>query len=382
MKLSIGIVGLPNVGKSTLFNALTKKGVPAENYPFCTIDPSVGIVAVPDERLYKLAEFSKTNKIIPAAIEFVDIAGLVEGASKGEGLGNKFLSHIREVDAILEMVRIFPVSGGGTMINHVYGDMNPMRDIGVINLELILADLETVTKRAGNIVREVKQGNKTAIVEQSILERFQTALQDEKMANTVELTEDEDKIAKQLGLLTRKKFIYGLNKRAGAENLDQSNPEEFKKVCKAIEEMGSEWVIIDAKVEHELSEFEGDEKAEMRAMLTTPPQPSPDSGEGVIQDDGINTLITKSYSLLGLETYFTTGEIETRAWTIAKNSTAPVAAAAIHTDFQTKFIRAEVIFWSDLLESGSFANAKAKGLLRIEGKEYVVKDGDVMEFKI
>ncbi len=382
MKLSIGIVGLPNVGKSTLFNALTKKGVPAENYPFCTIDPSVGIVAVPDERLYKLAEFSKTNKIIPAAIEFVDIAGLVAGASKGEGLGNKFLSHIREVDAILEMVRIFPVSGGGTMINHVYGDMNPMRDIGVINLELILADLETVTKRVSNIVREVKQGNKIAIIEQSILERFLKALQDEKMANTVELTEDEDKIAKQLGLLTRKKFIYGLNKRAGAENLDSSNPEEFKKVCKAIEEMGSEWVIIDAKVEHELSEFEGDEKAEMRAMLTTPPQPSPDSGEGVIQDDGINTLITKSYSLLGLETYFTTGEIETRAWTIAKNSTAPVAAAAIHTDFQTKFIRAEVIFWSDLLESGSFANAKAKGLLRIEGKEYVVKDGDVMEFKI
>ena len=372
MKLSIGIVGLPNVGKSTLFNALTKKGVPAENYPFCTIDPSVGIVAVPDERLYKLAEFSKTNKIIPAAVEFVDIAGLVAGASKGEGLGNKFLSHIREVDAILEMVRIFPVSGGGTMINHVYGDMNPLRDIGVINLELILADMETVTKRMGNIVRDVKQGNKTAIMEQSILERFSKALQDEKMANTVTLTEDEEKIAKQLGLLTRKKFIYGLNKRTGAENLDQSNPEEFKKLCKAIEDMGSEWVVIDAKIEHELSEFGGDEKTEMRAVLQADTE----------ADDGINTLITKSYTLLGLETYFTTGEVETRAWTIAKNSTAPVAAAAIHTDFQTKFIRAEVIFWSDLLESGSFANAKAKGLVRTEGKEYIVKDGDVMEFKI
>jgi GTP-binding protein YchF len=282
----------------------------------------------------------------------------------------------------VKLTRIFPVAGGGTMINHVYGDMNPMRDIGVINLELILADMETVTKRMGNIVRDVKQGNKTAVVEQSILERFSKALQDEKMANTVELTEDEDKIAKQLGLLTCKKFIYGLNKRAGAENLDQSNPEEFKKVCTAIEEMGSEWVIIDAKIEHELSEFEGDEKTEMRAMLTTPPQPSPDSGEGVIQDDGINTLITKSYTLLGLETYFTTGEVETRAWTIAKGSSAPVAAAAIHTDFQTKFIRAEVIFWSELLESGSFANAKAKGLLRTEGKEYIVKDGDVMEFRI
>jgi GTP-binding protein YchF len=372
MKLSIGIVGLPNVGKSTLFNALTKKGVPAENYPFCTIDPSVGIVAVPDDRLYKLAEFSKTNKIIPAAIEFVDIAGLVEGASKGEGLGNKFLSHIREVDAILEMVRIFPVAGGGTMINHVYGDMNPMRDISVINLELILADMETVTKRMGNIVRDVKQGNKTAIIEQSILERFQAALQDEKMANTVELSEDEEKIAKQLGLLTRKKFIYGLNKRAGAENLDQSNPEEFIKVCKAIKAMGSEWVVIDAKIEHELSEFEGDEKAEMRAMLQAEET----------ADDGINTLITKSYSLLGLETYFTTGEVETRAWTIVKNSSAPVAAAAIHTDFQTKFIRAEVVFWSDLIESGSYANAKAKGLVRTEGKEYIVKDGDTIEFKI
>ena len=372
MKLSIGIVGLPNVGKSTLFNALTKKGVPAENYPFCTIDPSVGIVAVPDERLYKLAEFSKTNKIIPAAVEFVDIAGLVAGASKGEGLGNKFLSHIREVDAILEMVRIFPVSGGGTMINHVYGDMNPLRDIGVINLELILADMETVTKRMGNIVRDVKQGNKTAIMEQSILERFSKALQDEKMANTVTLTEDEEKIAKQLGLLTRKKFIYGLNKRTGAENLDQSNPEEFKKLCKAIEDMGSEWVVIDAKIEHELSEFEGDEKTEMRAVLQADTE----------ADDGINTLITKSYTLLGLETYFTTGEVETRAWTITKGSSAPVAAAAIHTDFQTKFIRAEVIFWSDLLESGSFANAKAKGLVRTEGKEYIVKDGDVMEFKI
>ena len=372
MKLSLGIVGLPNVGKSTLFNALTKKGVPAENYPFCTIDPSVGIVAVPDDRLYKLADFSKTNKTIPAAIEFVDIAGLVEGASKGEGLGNKFLSHIRETDAILEMVRIFPVSGGGTMINHVYGDMNPIRDIGVINLELILADLETVTKRASNIVRDVKQGNKTAILEQSIIERFLKALQEEKMANTVDLNEDEEKIAKQLNLLTRKKFIYGLNKRAGAENLDTANPEEFKKLCTIIESMGSEWVIIDAKVEHELSDFEGDEKAEMRAMLQA----------DQAHDDGINTLITKSYTLLGLETYFTTGEVETRAWTIAKNSTAPVAAAAIHTDFQTKFIRAEAVFWSDLLNAGSFTNAKSAGLVRTEGKEYIVKDGDVIEFKI
>jgi GTP-binding protein YchF len=369
MSLAIGIVGLPNVGKSTLFNALTRKGVPAENYPFCTIDPSVGIVAVPDERLYKLADFSQTQKTIPAAIEFVDIAGLVEGASKGEGLGNKFLAHIREVDAILEMVRIFAVNDGKESINHVYGEIDPLRDIKVINMELMIADMETVEKRLTNLVRDVKRGDKAAVAEEAVAKKIWAALEAEKMANTVELSEEEAKIAKQLNLLTMKKFIYGLNKRSGGKNLDETDPEKFKEICKTIESFGSEWVLIDAKIEHELSDFEGDEKNEMRKELGN-------------DDDGINTLIQKSYKLLGLATYFTTGEKETRAWTIKANSTAPVAAAAIHTDFQQKFIRAEVVFWKDLLESGSMVNAKSKGLVRTEGKEYIVKDGDVIEFKI
>lgn len=373
MSLSIGIVGLPNVGKSTLFNALTKKSVPAENYPFCTIDPSVGIVSVPDARLYKLSDFSQTLKTVPAAIEFVDIAGLVAGASKGEGLGNKFLAHIRETDAILEMVRIFAISGDGKeSINHVYGNIDPLRDIQVINLELILADIETIEKRLANLVREVKKGDKAAIIEESACQKIHTALLSEKMANTVLLTDEEAKLIKQLNLLTTKKFIYGLNKRSGGHNLDETDPAVFAQVCREIESYGSEWVIIDAKIEQELSEFEGIEKTEMRDMMM---------GD-TVHDDGIDTLIQKSYKLLGLATYFTTGVQETRAWTIQKNSSAPVAAAAIHTDFEKKFIRAEVIGWQELLDAGSYTNAKAKGLVRTEGKEYVVQDGDVMEFKI
>ncbi len=360
MSLSIGIVGLPNVGKSTLFNALTKKGVPAENYPFCTIDPSVGIVAVPDERLHKLAEFSQTQKTIPAAIEFVDIAGLVAGASKGEGLGNKFLAHIRETDAILEMVRIFAVNDGKESINHVYGEIDPLRDIKVINMELILADMETVEKRIGNLQKGVRAGEKLAIAEESACKKILAALEQEKMANTVVLIEDEAKTAKLLNLLTMKKFIYGLNKRSGGKNLDETDAQEFKRICNEIESYGSEWVVIDAKIEHELSDFEGAERDEMRSAMT-----ESDSS----YDDGINELIKKSYKLLGLATYFTTGEKETRAWTILAGSTAPIAAAAIHTDFQNKFIRAEVVFWSDLLESGSYANAKSKGLVRTEGSE-------------
>jgi GTP-binding protein YchF len=370
MSLSIGIVGLPNVGKSTLFNALTQKGVPAENYPFCTIDPSVGIVAVPDERLYKLAEFSQTLKTVPAAIEFVDIAGLVEGASKGEGLGNKFLAHIRETDAILEMVRIFAISGDGqSAINHVYGSVDPLRDIRVINMELILADLETIEKRIGNLQRDVKRGDKEAIIEEGICKTIHQALLDEKMVNTLSFTPEELKIVKQLNLITAKKFIYGLNKRTGGNNLDVTDPEKFAEICREIESYGSQWVLLDAKIEHELSEFEGSDRDDMRREIGH-------------DDDGIDTLIKKSYKLLGLSTYFTTGVQETRAWTIQTGWTAPLAGTAIHTDFKDKFIRAEVVNWQDLIGAGSYPDARAKGLVRTEGKEYIVQDGDVIEFKI
>ncbi|HTH92905.1 MAG TPA: redox-regulated ATPase YchF [Candidatus Paceibacterota bacterium] len=370
MGLSIGIVGLPNVGKSTLFNALTKKGVPAENYPFCTIDPSVGIVAVPDERLGKLSAFSQSAKTIPGAIEFVDIAGLVEGASKGEGLGNKFLANIRETDAILEMVRLFPIVGGGTEIAHVYGTVDPLRDISVINLELILADFETVTKRRSNLARDVKRGDKLAVAEDAALGRLEAALEAGKLANTVDdLTEEESKMVKQLNLLTTKKFLYGLNKRSGTANLDETDAEKFKELTDTIIASGAQYVVLDAKIEDDLKDFEGEEKEMMRSEL---------AGD----DDGITNLITKAYELLGLETFFTTGADETRAWTIKKGSTAPIAGTAIHTDFKDKFIRAEVVFWKDLLDAGSYGEARAKGQVRTEGKEYIVKDGDVIEFKI
>jgi GTP-binding protein YchF len=361
--MKIGIVGLPNVGKSTLFNALTKAAVPAENYPFCTIDPSVGVVGVPDTRLDQLAALSKSEKVVPAAVEFVDIAGLVKGASEGEGLGNQFLSHIREVDAILQMVRFFDDPD----VTHVHGDVDPARDIEIINLELILADQQSVSSRREKLVRDVKMNNKDALAEDAVLAQIDQALKEGKLARTVSLSEEDAKRIKSLNLLTMKPILYSFNGKAGGHNLSELNDGRAQAAYDLVESMGSRYVEVDARTEHELNDVADEDKDMFRSELG-------------VQVDGLDALIRAAYDTLGLITFFTTGPKESRAWTIKRGALAPDAGAAIHNDFKDKFIRAEVVAWDTLLQDGSWSAARDKGDIKTEGKTYEVKDGDVMVF--
>ena len=363
MSLSIGIVGLPNVGKSTLFNALTKKGVPAENYPFNTIDPNVGVVAVPDFRLDKLSAMSNSQKKVPAAVEFVDIAGLVKGASEGEGLGNQFLQHIRETDAIAEVVRMFDDED----VHHVAGHVDPRRDIEIIDLELVLADLQATEKRLDRVERDAKNGEKELVAERDVLRKIVPALQAGKAARSVTLNPKEMLIARPFQLLTMKPMLYVLNRKSGNINVDAENSERWRELKDFFESSGADHVFVDAGVESELSDVGDDERADFRRELG-------------VSEDGLDALIKAGYSLLDLISFFTTGEKESRAWTIRRGATAPEAGAAIHSDFRDKFIRAEVVHWDVLLEASSWSKARDKGVLRTEGKEYTVQDGDVMEF--
>ena len=362
--MKLGIVGLPNVGKSTLFNSLTKAGAESANYPFCTIDPNVGIVAVPDERLKLLGDMYSSKKVTPAVIEFVDIAGLVKGASKGEGLGNQFLANIREVDAIVHVVRCFDNAN----IVHVDGSIDPVRDIETINLELIFSDLEILERRIAKVSKQARM-DKTFAKEMELLEGIKAHLEDNKMARTFEVPDDEDMQAWFAGynLLTAKSTIYAANVEEGDLADDGANNEHVKAVRELAKAEESEVFVICAQIEQEIAELDDDEKAMFLEDLG-------------LTESGLEKLIKASYSLLGLISYLTAGEDETRAWTIKKGTKAPQAAGKIHSDFERGFIRAEVVNYKDLLEYGSLSAAKAKGVVGTEGKEYVVKDGDVMLF--
>ena len=362
MALTAGIVGLPNVGKSTLFNAITKAGALAANYPFATIEPNVGSVTVPDERLEKLTELVTPKKTVPTTFEFTDIAGIVKGASTGEGLGNKFLAHIREVDAICQVVRCFEDEN----ITHVAGTVNPVDDIEVINLELILADMESVDKRIARVAKMAKQKDKDAMIEEPILLKLKEVLEAEKPARAADLSEDEIKVIKGLHLLTIKPMLYVANVSED-EVADPSENKYVKMVKEYAAAEGAQVITVCAKIEEEISELEDDEKKEFLAELG-------------IAESGLDQLIKASYSLLGLATYFTAGVQEVRAWTFRKGMKAPQCAGIIHSDFERGFIRAETVAFDDLVQYGSKPAAKEAGRVRSEGKEYIVQDGDVMEF--
>ena len=362
--MKLGIVGLPNVGKSTLFNSLTKAGAESANYTFCTIDPNIGIVPVPDERLDVLAKMHNSAKIVPAAIEFVDIAGLVKGASKGEGLGNQFLSNIREVDAIIHVVRCFEDSN----IVHVDGSIDPLRDIETINLELLFSDLEILERRYAKLVKSVK-GDKTLVKEKDLVENLKKHLEDGKMAKSYETADDEEALLlESFNLLTGKPVIYAANVSEDELADDASGNSYVNSVREFAKNEGSEVFVICAQIEQEIAELDDEE----RKMFLD------DLG---IKESGLEKMIRASYSLLGLISYITSGEMETKAWTIKKGTKAPQAAGKIHSDFERGFIRAEVVSYDNLTEQGSMAAAKEKGLVRSEGKEYIVQDGDVVLFR-